>query len=474
MIFRQKKFIGLDIDEGFQTATELIKKGNQLIITRFKSAANLEDLVNGQILKKGDGVFINIPTQVVLFRSFHLPGVLARSKNKQRDIVAFLTRQNLPFKLDECFWDIFIWGSNLNFIAAKKEMAEKYISQVEGLGLRCLGVVPSLTALYNVLIYNYPEREKDNFSILNIKNTASDLLIYETKRLWIYPLSIGRKDLTEDPAAQMRFSQEVQRIYNAHYMQHPLEGQKPLHYFYISGQGCSEETVSAFKKVFTDFEIALFNPLKKIKPQDNLVADSESIALSTGLAISGLSFKTTLKINLIKERIVKQRGIYRIDFTKRASLFLLNLAIFIFLVMDVILFIDLNRQETIHQETASHISSLLPQVKILKSEKERLLNLESYFKGRLKQQGLYLKALAKIAECKTPSIEIKEFVAEGKDAGLVVFVSGVAPNYEDVNNFLANLKKNNDIKEPKVVASTFPTSDTQIKAIDFKLRLEIL
>jgi len=469
---KEKRIIGLDIDENFVVATSLINRAKKIYLDKYAVRSSLFELLKDPYFK-GSSVVMNLPAQTVLFRSFHLAPVLLKGKNKQQEILAFLSRQSLPFKLEDCFWDTFIMNSNLNLIAARKEVVEKYIAQVQDLGLRVSAVTASLIALYNVLIYTYPERDRDRSILLNIKTTSSDILIYEGNRLWLYPLSMGKRNLSETSDDIERFSIEIQRIFNSHYLQNPL-AQKMASHFYLSGQLCPELLSPVLKNILSDFEIKVFQPLEKIgllTKEPSL--DSQVMSLSLGLGLTYLKIPLGLEINLIEAKIKKEQHSASLDILKKASFFFAVLVALYVLFLDIKLINHLKKQVSIFKNNQVQISSILPDIKALKEEKEKLQKLEYFLQEKLDQQGFYLRALAMISASKPITIIIKEVDAQMKEVGLEVVLSGSARNYEDINVFLSELKKNKDITEVKVVASTFPALETEVKEIDFKLRFEV-
>jgi len=460
------RIIGLDIDEGSVIGTELFKKKGRICLGRSWKSPNLKELRIESYLQ---GVVINLPTQMVLFRSFPLPPSLFKNKHRAKDIIAFLLAQNLPLKLEECFWDTFILNTTLNLIAAKKEIIEKYIKQVQDSGWKCLGINPSFMALYNVFIYNGPE--KDGFAILNIRNSASDLLIYENKRFWIYPISIGKLGLDNAADGLARFPIEVQRILNAHYLQNPLSQKRNVNLTLCGQINNFDNLALSLKNVLGELKIAISEPFKKIEASQRLsLSEQQPMITSLGLGLTYLKPVPCLNINLMKEKIRNEDLSKWRNFAKNAFLSLGVLSIVFLLFFDLSLMRNLKAKNVVYKNTRFLISSVLPEAKILKEEKGRLQKLQGYLERKLEYHKLYLKVLAQISHSKPNYVQIQEVEAKQKDTAILVSLSGSAPTYGEVNVFLANLKKNKDITDVKIVFSSFPSNSAE--AISFKLRFQ--
>jgi hypothetical protein len=296
--------------------------------------------------------------------------------------------------------------------------------------------------------------------------------MYEPHKMWMYPLSIGKKDLKGSSESTERFSLEVQRAFNAHYLQNPPSAAQVSGYFYLSGSEPSGPLTESLKKALPDFEIAALDPLAKVSSKGP-VENRTQMALGIGLGLSYFDIPGGLKINIIKEKVAKGRSAAAFATMKRTAAALISLGAAGLLIRDMVLFNTFNKQARINRDTQAQVSSSLPQVKSLKEEKEKLGIVVNFLESKLNQQMQYLKVLALIADCKSSSVLIKDFSAQKKESSLEVSLSGTAAAYEEINNFLANLKKNPDIKDVKVIASSFPETEAEAKAIDFKLRFDI-
>jgi Tfp pilus assembly PilM family ATPase len=468
----------LDIDESFVVARELIRRGGRVALGRYNSVPSLGDLVKDPSLRfKDAGVVINIPTQAVFFRNFPITLALSRmlklknAKARDKELMTFIVRQNLPIRLDECYWSIFILNESLNLLAARKEIVERYVGAVETLGLRVAGVIPSVVALYNIFIYNFP-KNKSRFAFLNIRNTSSDMVIHEAGRLWIYPISIGAHVLRQDPSASDKFALEIQRALNSYYMQNTVK-EKSLPPFYLSGQDLFSSLAFSLKKTMGEAEFIEFDCFKNVMaPKDSKVNRPES-TLSLGLGISYFRMAQTINANLIREKLLKLEQLKQIKFFKKISIPLMLLSAAILVLVDINLVRDAQGQSLLYQKSKIYVSKMLPELKLLKADNEKYQKPLDFLRSKLNRQVFFLKALAVVSESRLKSVEIKEFSAEVKDGKLQVLLSGIGPSYTEINEFLSNIKKNEEIKETKLIASSTAGESDSGEPINFKLRFEM-
>jgi hypothetical protein len=294
--------------------------------------------------------------------------------------------------------------------------------------------------------------------------------------LWIYHLSLGSRDLQESADSPEKLSMEVQRLFNSHYLQNPPVSQNAPRPFYITGKGSLEPLAAILKKVLVDFEVSILTPLSSIeslaKSKDYSI-NQQAMSLSLGLGLTYMDIPEGLKINLIEGKLRKAK--------QTLALYWMKSGFFLFMVLfaSFVLFFDLKlagrlkEQTLLFKKSQDLVTTVLPQAKLLIEDRGKLSKEKDFFMSRMNLQGLYLKSLALISETKPSGVTIKEFDAEVKEKGLSAVISGVAANYEDINLFLGELKKKEGVSEVKMVASTFPVAEAEVKDIDFKLRFEI-
>jgi len=493
------KIISLDIDEGSVIAVELARSGKDISLVNYRVSADLDQAIEA-FSRKETPVAINLPTQSVLFRTFHLSSSFLKSKNKEKEITSFLLHQNLPFKLEECFWDTFMWDSTLILIAAKKEVVSKYIAQIESLKGQVYSITASQVALYNVFIHSYPE-EKERFVLLNVRISASDLLFYEDKRVNIYPVSLGKKNITEESGNKEKFADEIQKVFTSHYLQYPMNAAKAAqNTLYVSGQESSYGFIFALKKALGDFEVKMMNPLAHIGSSSN-IENTESFSLACGVGLGHLEAPGCINTNLFK---IKIREREKASMASSLKVLAMGAGVLFIIILGIVyrnIFKDFERYAFMYGNTEFQVSSQMPQVKNIKEKKEILQKYRDYLENKLQQDKLnYLKAMAVIAESKPYSVAIsnlvvqakerkdikareaeapvsasksREFVFKPNEPNLQVFVSGTGSGYEDVNAFLGNLKKAKEAKDARIIASTFPSLESKTSTIDFKIGFEV-
>lgn len=461
-----KKILAFDIDEGQIALLELSGKSGSLGVDAIQLFSALSQIRPFHL--KDSVTILTIPARDIFIRSFSLPasGIL---KDKSK-LSSWLEKQSIPFKLESCYYDTFALGDYLNFMAVKKELLQQRLTLVSGSALIPEVVTASFLAVYNVFVYNYPE-EREEFSVINIRNTYTEILLYEGKRFWFYALSSGSQRLE---ASLEDFNSEVLRSYESHYLQNPAF-RASLKRVYITGKikdGLCESLSRVLKRDCFPLE-----PLKKISSTPAaLKQKNESLAmlsLSLGCGLGVIYPKNNfVSANLIGEKLVKEKGAYRKESLKKFG--------FISLVVFAVLFVYLNLDAAIRiirgnvfiKDSQAILKSVLPQTEVLKNRIDSLNKLNILLNGKLKQHKIWLGVFARIAESKPYDVDLLDIDGKKEAEGYVINISARAKSYPQINDFLSALKKDKRIKNIKVLSTADVAAQGQ--AIDFKMRVEVV
>ena len=469
MAFNPKSILSVDVDGDTVIATELTAKRTYPSLVSYTITRSISDIVRPASASERRLV-VGIPSQGLLFKSFPFNAALLKNRDRKKEITTFFSRQNLPLRLDDCFWYAFITPGFINLAATRKDSVEKILRQFSEAGFSVSGVVPAFMALLNLFIYTYGDREKA--ILVHVRAESSDLLLYENKRIWVYPVPGGRQKLSLK-ASMTVFVEELRRIISTHYLQNP-QSSKVRAGIYISGLVNPSGLIDSLKSAFTDYDVYPFEPLKKIPTAREISSpDAALLALSLGLGLSSCDLPGIHKVNLIGEKVKSEQFVSQINFVEKVVMGIAVCAFMLLLMLNVRSLMDVNDESARVRETGVKVSDILPQIKSLKAEKARLEKTKNFLQQKLDSQSLYLKALAAIAENISPVIETSDFEAKVLGAKMEVYVGGKAANYDSINQFLVKLKGRKDVHDVKIVASALPSEAVEGKTIDFKLRFDI-
>ena len=471
MGFAPKNILSIDIDEDAVVATEMTRRGSQVAVTSSYVAPTLAELKN-IFINRTQTTVVSMHSQGLFFKDFPLTQNVIKAKEQSREIVSFLRKQNLPLSLDDCFWHATRKGNYLSLVAARKAQVNDILNQFAEAGFTVGGVSPSSYGLYNLLVHNHQDRGK--FFLVYMRAASSDFIIYEDRRLWVYPLPIGRLGYTEGKATTEEFMQELKRVINAHFMQNPAKPGRAGFKIYLGGTVYPERFVLSLQEMFPGSDVVALEPFRKIHaPGQGIPPHAQVMGVGLGVGLAYFGLPGMMSVNLIGRKVKTERLALRINLAEKLGVYAGILILAAMIGINLKLVIDLVKRKVSLEESRRQVTRMLPDIKKLKQEKEELVGADAFLEKRLDHQVFYLNALSAVAAGKSPFIEIREFQIKDTRDALEVFISGTSWDYNEINEFLVKLKKNEGIRRVKIVSSSFPEQDeSEVKAIDFKLRFE--
>lgn len=137
----------------------------------------------------------------------------ATDPGKVGQIIQYEAQQNVPFPLEEVVWDYQILGSTPSgelevlLVAIKSEVVESLFGIGEQAGLETRLVDVSPAALCNAYRFNYGDAE-GCVMLLDIGARSSNLLFFESGRVYSRSINIGANSITQDFANEVKMSWE--------------------------------------------------------------------------------------------------------------------------------------------------------------------------------------------------------------------------------------------------------------------------
>ena len=137
----------------------------------------------------------------------------ATDPGKVGQIIQYEAQQNVPFPLEEVVWDYQILGSTPSgelevlLVAIKNEVVESLFGIGEQAGLETRLVDVSPAALCNAYRFNYGDAE-GCVMLLDIGARSSNLLFFESGRVYSRSINIGANSITQDFANEVKMSWE--------------------------------------------------------------------------------------------------------------------------------------------------------------------------------------------------------------------------------------------------------------------------
>lgn len=469
MGLKPKTVLSIDIDNDATVVTELTQRRHKIELTSqhiLRSTAELSSLP----INKNQITVTSLPAPSLFFKHVPSSPALARAKDLRKEMLPFLQKQNLPLRLEDCFWQVVLSGSAITLVAARKELVEETRSRLSGAGFSIAGIVPLAYGLYNLIAHNYGEKGK--FILLNMRGRVSDIVIHEEKRLWTYAIPMGKSAVIDSAGSPEMFLQEIKRVVGTHFLQNPTKSPKASSRLYLCGANYPAAILSSLREQFAGSEIVQVNPLRKIScPKALIPSDPYSIAASIGYALTGLRVASAQYVNLIGEQVRTERIASRINDAEKIAVYSMVAACLGFLFLNARLFVKMNAASSRARQTLSHVQTYIPEIKKLNEENARFETTMRFLQGKIDNQALFLNAMAAVASGTSAGMELKEFELKEGEKGLELFISGSSVDYNEINTFLAKLRGNKSIKDVKVISSG--VTDQKDKTIEFKVRFDM-
>jgi hypothetical protein len=477
MGLKPKTILSIDIDSDATVVTELSLRHNKVVLTSQHVVPSAENL-SALNVNKNQVTVTSLPVPSLFLKHIQSTPALSRARDVRRDILPALQKLNLPLKLDECFWQVVPSGPVITLVAARREIVEETRTRLSSAGFSVSGVVPAAYGLYNLILHNYGEKGK--FLLLNMRGRVSDIMFHEDRRLWTYPLPIGRSSLTDNAQSSDAFLQEVKRVVNTHYLQNPSKSSKSSMRVYLSGANYPASIVSALREHFPGCEIIQVNPLRKIScPKAVLPSDPYSIGSSIGYGLTCLRASSTVYVNLIGEQVRTERIASRINYAEKLAVYSLAAACAGLVFVNVRSVFRLQDARSRAARTCAQAAAYIPEIKNLKEKKARLDAATQFLQSKIDNQELFLKAMAAVSAGASTGIEIKEFELKEGEKGLELYISGTSADYNEINQFIVKLRGTESVSDVKVVSSgsggnggAGAAQDEQA-AIEFKIRFDM-
>ena len=316
----------------------------------------ISELIDRLGISKTTRIRYSISGQSVFTRFIKLPPI---EDDNIEQLVAFEAQQHVPFPIEEVIWSWQLLDSNSSekevaLVAIKGESLNDINEIVTDTGLKTIDVDASPMALYNALVYNYPELEGTTL-LIDIGAKTCNLIYLEGKKMFTRSVAVGgasittaitkdygisfseaeaqkcnnglvalntahTSELSEDAAALAmvirnalsKLPAEIARTTNYFRSQHG--GRAPQKVF-LSGGGANLPYIDKFFEDKLKLPVERFNPLKQLSVGsevniEQLNTEAHMLGELVGLALREVG-KTQLTIDLVPDQVHREREIKR-------------------------------------------------------------------------------------------------------------------------------------------------------------------
>ncbi len=176
-------------------APGMVKKAIETFLSR-------NDISDSQIV-------VAVPGQQTLTRFTKMPPVEAK---KIPDMVQYEASQQIPFDMDEVVWDYQVFTADdspdveVGVFAIRKELIRSHLMHFTEEGIEPIIVQTSPMASYNAAQYEWPAEDGKAAILLDMGALATDLIVFEGRRIWSRPVPIGGNRFTEALVSAFKIS----------------------------------------------------------------------------------------------------------------------------------------------------------------------------------------------------------------------------------------------------------------------------
>jgi type IV pilus assembly protein PilM len=423
---------------------------------------------------------ISLPGSAAFIKHIKVPPV---TDYKIDRIIFYEAQQQIPLPLDEVIFSYQVLNKKTPqeltamLVAVKKELVNRYISLVNKAGLKVTAVDLSPIAFFNNVRFTQGGVKKEVNLLIHIGASATDIGIQQDGELrFVRSLPLAGHHLTKTIQREMHISfQEAERLKREEgkiitkvLEKLIIEIQRSLTLY----QSQSEGKVSIFNKVILGggesrlpnlarflgerlgIEVEPLLPLSKIHiapPHQDRLDPSLSVAM--GLALRGIN-QIAIDIDLLPLELKRRR-----EFKGKRG-YLISSAL-IALLIPLTFFPPILRNCRVMEGRLKVITTKLreykqfglklPQIKKLKGDNSIIETRIKILKGMVEESNLHLEILSQLGKTIPDEIWLNNFSAEEGGSSTI---SGDAPSYQTIEDFISRLEESPLFKEVKLLSAT--------------------
>ncbi|MBI4430150.1 MAG: pilus assembly protein PilM [Candidatus Omnitrophica bacterium] len=159
----------------------------------------LSDFLSKEEPRRAKPIYISLSAAQTFIRYIRLPEI---PESKIRRIIAFEAEQQIPFPIDEVIWDYTTLPAYYSskermavLCAARKEVADTVVSQLERMRFSVRGISANAVALYH--LYHQLGYDRRNVLSMDLGAQTTNVLILKGGNFWSRSLSLGGHKLRE-------------------------------------------------------------------------------------------------------------------------------------------------------------------------------------------------------------------------------------------------------------------------------------